>query len=105
MNWKGHILLYCAASLACAPAISAAESQPQQIESRLETQTASVVAGSDGIVLAVIGEKSEKFHIYSITGQLVKAIEVGAGGSERVELPRGCYIVKCSRWSKKVMVR
>lgn len=105
MNWKGHILLYCATFLAGTSAVRAVESQPQQIESRLETQKASVIAGSDGIALTVADEKPEKFHIYSITGQLVKTIEVGAGGSERVELPRGCYIVKCSRWSKKVMVK
>lgn len=61
MNWKGHILLYCATFLAGTSAVSAVESQPQQIESRLETQTASVIAGSDGIALTVADEKPENF--------------------------------------------
>lgn len=105
MDRRCHILLCCATLFMGAPALSAIESQPQSAESRFESETAKIIAGSDAIVLSVNGEKSEKFQIYSITGQLVKTIEVGAGGSERVELPRGCYIVKCSLWSKKVMVR
>lgn len=44
------------------------------------------------------------FEVYSITGQLVKRVEVEAG-SEKVELPNGCYIVRCPRWSKKVIVK
>ena len=44
------------------------------------------------------------FHIFSITGQLVKSATL----SEEIvciELPRGCSVVKCGRWSKKVMVQ
>lgn len=44
------------------------------------------------------------FFIYSITGQQVKQVHLTDGASAYVELPQGCYIVKCSAWSKKIIV-
>lgn len=44
------------------------------------------------------------FEIYSITGQRVKVVTVDSA-SVKVELPKGCYIVRCSQWSKKVVVK
>ena len=46
----------------------------------------------------------EAFEIYSITGQKVKSVAV-EGSSVKVDLPKGCYIVRTARWSKKVVVR
>lgn len=43
------------------------------------------------------------FQIYSITGQLVKTIRLH-NGTALVELPQGCYIVRCQKWSKKIIV-
>lgn len=48
--------------------------------------------------------ESVKFEIYSITGQRVKAISVEST-TVKVELPKGCYIVRCPQWSKKVVVK
>lgn len=45
-----------------------------------------------------------KFEIFSITGQLVKAVTV-ASGTARVELPKGFYIVKCENWTRRVMLK
>lgn len=42
-------------------------------------------------------------EIYSITGQLIKKFSLGEG-TVTIELPRGCYIVRCASWSKKVVV-
>lgn len=50
-------------------------------------------------------ETAVVFQIYSITGQLVKTVDVSAGSVLTVDLPTGCYIVKCSKWSKKIIVR
>lgn len=44
------------------------------------------------------------FQIYSITGQLVKSVTV-TSSTEVISLPQGYYIVKCSEWSKKAVVR
>lgn len=43
------------------------------------------------------------FHIFSITGQLIKTVRL-CGDSADIELRQGCYIVKCEKWSKKVIV-
>ena len=45
-----------------------------------------------------------RFTIYSITGQVVRALTVKPG-VERVELQRGFYIVKSEYGSQKVVVR
>lgn len=57
-----------------------------------------------GLELTVPGDDTVTFTIYSITGQVIKTVNVG-GGSAHVELPKGCYIIKCARWSKKVIVK
>lgn len=44
------------------------------------------------------------FDIYSITGQKVKSVTVESG-SVKAELPKGCYVVRCPQWSKKVVVK
>ena len=44
------------------------------------------------------------FQIYAITGQLIKKIQLSES-SATVEVPRGCYIVKCDSWVKKVIVK
>lgn len=57
---------------------------------------------SDGIRLAA--DSHTNFEIYSITGQKVKSVTIESG-STKVELPKGCYIVRCPQWSKKVIVK
>lgn len=66
---------------------------------------ASVSINSSGISLKVNSDKVERFYIFSITGQLVKTVDVDAGITQTVDLPKGCYIIKCSFWSKKVLVK
>ena len=56
-----------------------------------------------GLEITVSDGKAHEFYIYSITGQLVKRIK--ADYTLTVELPQGYYIVKCSSWSKKIVVR
>ncbi len=43
------------------------------------------------------------FQIYSITGRLEKSFTL-RDASQTVDLPQGCYIVRCEKWSKKVIV-
>lgn len=56
----------------------------------------------EGIKLAA--DCRTNFEIYSITGQKVKSVTLESG-STKVELPKGCYIVRCPQWSKKVIVK
>ena len=60
---------------------------------------------SNGVELIVEADSGEfNFRIYSITGQVVKSLKMSEG-SELIELPQGCYIVKCEAWSKKIIIR
>ena len=43
------------------------------------------------------------FQVYSITGQLVKKFVVSES-SLAIEVPQGCYIIKCESWTKKAVV-
>lgn len=47
--------------------------------------------------------KAYTFQIYSITGQLIKKIQLSEANSF-VELQKGCYIVKCEAWVKKAVI-
>lgn len=47
---------------------------------------------------------SVTFEVYSITGQIIKSVTVKSGVS-RLELPKGFYIIKCERWTKRVMIK
>lgn len=63
-----------------------------------------VIVVPGGLKFEVTGDIAEAFYVYSITGQLVKTVTL-ACGSESVGLPQGCYVIKCSHWSRKVVVR
>lgn len=73
----------------------------EQISTVNEVPAARPVSG--GIELTTPGDTPCCFYIYSITGQMVKSAEIS--GSAVVDLPRGCYIIKCAKWSKKVVVK
>ncbi len=93
--------------LLCGNMVAAASDMPDgtATSQRIDSDVAAVSTNSTGITLSIKGEKVERFYIFSITGQLVKTIDIEPAGVQSVELPRGCYIVKCSHWSKKVMVK
>lgn len=57
-----------------------------------------------GIELCAPGDTSALFHIYSITGQMIKSVMVDSVPMT-IELYKGCYIVKCGQWAKQVVVR
>lgn len=64
----------------------------------------SISTASGCIILTAPTDKTIKFYIYSITGQIIKTISVSSGETI-VELPKGYYIVKCENWSKQAIVR
>lgn len=43
------------------------------------------------------------FEIYSITGQLIKRLKL-TDGSASIDLHSGCYIIRCEKWSKKIVI-
>lgn len=58
-----------------------------------------------GVELISSPSESTVFMVYSITGQLVKKVEVEASAQSTITLPGGCYVVRCAAWAKKIAVR
>lgn len=85
------------------PGAMAAQNADDEITSSMTASTPAMKAVSQGIELTVSDGEVHHFYIYSITGQMVKSVDVT--GSVTVDLPQGYYIVKCKDWSKKIVVR
>lgn len=81
--------------------LSAAESR----EAELTVDAPAVKSVASGIEITGAASTDCHFSIYSITGQLVKTVDVAASTRVTVDLPKGYYIVKCSAWARKVVVR
>lgn len=76
---------------------------PQRVEN---ATTGPVAQGAEGRIIFTAGNSDAAFSVYSITGQLVKVVRVGADQRTSVDFPKGFYIVKCgNQWSRKVVVR
>lgn len=73
-------------------------------DDQVEVVAAQSVAQSVDGGIRLSATDRENFEIYSITGQKVKAVAV-EDSAVKVELPKGCYIVRTAKWSKKVVVR
>lgn len=82
-------------------AVSAQSHSGAQISAVEETTAIKPVGG--GVEISSSDDVARRYYVFSITGQTVKSGEVV--GSAIVELPRGCYIVKCAGVSKKVVVK
>ena len=95
---------------ACLLAIGVAQAVPAPdnfLPQRVETAaTGPAAQGAEGRIVFTAGNSDAVFNVYSITGQLVKVVRVGADQRASVDFPKGFYIVKCSnQWSRKVVVR
>lgn len=99
-----HIILAFALAASAAGGSALASVTDNGVQQELASSTVSVKTGAGQVELTVSGDEPVKFHIYSITGQLVKSVSM-ADGSVIIELPRGLYIVKCDKWSKQIVVK
>ena len=73
--------------------------------SRFETTVATAVGGN-GRITFYAGNTDAVFHIYSITGQLLKTMRLSADGHASLDMPKGFYVVRCNgQWSRKVVVK
>lgn len=92
--------------LACGPVgIGAQSGAGERVAAVAAAAEASPAAKAvnGGIALSAPADTTCRFTIYSITGQIIKSVDVT--GTTVVEIQRGCYIIKCSSWLKKVIVR
>jgi hypothetical protein len=74
----------------------------ERIEQAPTAPAVRIAANSNGVQLTA--HEATRFDIYSITGQLIRSVEVKSE-TLTVELPTGCYIVRCPQGSQKVVVR
>lgn len=91
--------------MSCAPiirSITVAAAPTQRQEIAITEPTLSTRRGAIEITCPADG-RTYTFQIYAITGQLLKRIQV-TETSVTIELPQGCYIVKCGSWVKKAIV-
>lgn len=47
--------------------------------------------------------KAYTFQIFSITGHLIKKVQL-SDGRMSIDLAKGCYVVRCEAWVKKIVV-
>lgn len=47
--------------------------------------------------------KTYTFQIYSITGQLIKRVQL-CDSKASIDVAKGCYVVRCEAWVKKIVV-
>lgn len=99
-----HIILAFTLAAGAAGVDASASVTDNGVQQELASPAVSVKVGQGQVELTVNGDEPVKFHIYSITGQLVKSV-FPANGSIIVELPRGLYIVKCDKWSKQIVIK
>lgn len=85
-----------------APTALAVEFTVPQSERRVANEP-SVSSAGNVIELRSNGSGTVRFEIFSITGQLIKSVNVKS--VSRIELPKGFYIVKCDAWTKRVVVK
>ena len=71
----------------------------------IDTAGPQIRVADGALELTAPDNAATRFEIYSITGQLVKAVELQAARAERIELPQGCYIVRTPGRSQKIVVK
>lgn len=102
MKKLSHILIAMVMAGVSYPAVAQSDNvDDNAIESIVIVPSMKPVSG--GIEISANDTKSHHFYIYSITGQMIKSVDIQ--DSQVIDLPQGCYIVKCSEWSKKIVVR
>lgn len=89
--------------VSAAPVMAAVDDDDRDIAGELTSPEPSASPVEGGVDLTAPAPGQLTFHIFSITGQLVKTVSIREE-TVRIELPRGCYVVKCGRWSKKILI-
>lgn len=88
-------------------AVAVSSQMPMRASSLPPVEDTASTAASvrvDGCAVYIAAAPGIKVDIYSITGSRIKATTTDRNGTACVELPQGCYIVRCSDMSKKILV-
>lgn len=102
---KKYLIIGLLCTMLATPAVMASpDGNVQHIE---QTRSAgAAVEGGMGHITLITGNDAEEFSIYSITGQLLRNVQVPANSRVTIDTPKGFYIIRCgNQWSRKVVVR
>lgn len=86
-------------------ALTAMPSGTTAHEASIEKEAVEMTVGSGSIELTSNVEGRVTLFVYSITGKMVKSVELENGVTIKVDLSNGLYILKCGKWSRKVMIK
>ena len=95
-------ICFSAALILCVPTISRAITAVEIIDNDLQTIMISVTEST----LHVAGANGQMLQIYNVAGICVMNIKVeGADKRYELNLPKGCYIVKVGKVTRKISIR
>ncbi|MBR1655774.1 MAG: T9SS type A sorting domain-containing protein [Prevotella sp.] len=95
-------ICFSAALILCVPTISRAITAVEIIDNDIQTITISVTEST----LHVVGANGQMLQIYNVAGICVMNIKVeGADKRYELNLPKGCYIVKVGKVTRKISIR
>lgn len=95
-------ICFSAALILCVPTISRAITAVEIIDNDIQTITISVTEST----LYVAGANGQMLQIYNVAGICVMNIKVeGADKRYELNLPKGCYIVKVGKVTRKISIR
>ena len=98
------IILLTVAALGGSAAMLANPDAIQHIEA--SAGVARVDGGVGRITFTAANTGNAVFHVYSITGQLLRVVKLDANATTTVEMAKGFYLVRYnSQWSRKVVVK
>lgn len=76
----------------------------QTVQLSAEERASVEVSGSAIVIHNEYG--TNIFNIYSVTGQLIKSIQLTGNAVASIDVPKGFYVVKCNNdWARKIIVR
>ncbi|MBR3390903.1 MAG: T9SS type A sorting domain-containing protein [Prevotella sp.] len=95
-------ICFSAALILSVPTISRAITAVEIIDNDIQTITISVTEST----LHVAGANGQMLQIYNVAGICVMNIKVeGADKRYELNLPKGCYIVKVGKVTRKISIR
>lgn len=86
------------------PQIVASQPDNEEKEITIIETAPTMTATQHGVELSAYDGESHRFSIYSITGQMIRSVEI-IDNTVSINLPKGFYIVKCDSWSKQLVIR
>ncbi len=103
MKQLGKILIAFVTALLLAVSAQAEPAPPgPPLKGGVQEVTVAVAAGH--VELGNASAEPVRLYIYSITGQMVKAVDVAPGAVVTVTLPAGYYIVRTPDGSRRIKI-